>query len=220
VKDFAGQYSSMPLYLSGSEETVMVNRAHRRSKIFDTDGDGVANGFDPTPFGDGRPKMQLKGRFIEWLGIPNKMYSIEYTEKLGKQARWRKLVSIKNNKTVFESMRYQIPRALVVPDEGSIVEDTKKLTLKSPAAKSYKIGDYITVVGAGKSYKWVLGKGAERNAAANLSTTIAGIEWVEEKGEDDEKTLTLTLSDAASETVSKQSVWLGTGAVYIRLAHN
>ena len=101
MKDFAGQYSSMPLYLSGSEETVMVNRAHRRSKIFDTDGDGVANGFDPTPFGDGRPKMQVNGRFIEWLGIPNKMYSIEYTEKLGKQSRWRKLVSIKNDKTVF-----------------------------------------------------------------------------------------------------------------------
>jgi len=119
VKDFAGQYSSMPLYLSGSEETVMVNRAHRRSKIFDTDGDGVANGFDPTPFGDGRPKMQVKGRFIEWLGIPNKMYSIEYTEKLGKQARWRKLVSIKNNKTVFESMRYQIPRALIMPEQGT-----------------------------------------------------------------------------------------------------
>ena len=119
VKDFAGQYSSMPLYLSGSEETVMVNRAHRRSKIFDTDGDGVANGFDPTPFGDGRPKMQVKGRFIEWLGIPNKMYSIEYTEKLGKQARWRKLVSIKNDKTVFESMRYQIPRALIMPEQGT-----------------------------------------------------------------------------------------------------
>ena len=119
VKDFAGQYSSMPLYLSGSEETVMVNRAHRRSKIFDTDGDGVANGFDPTPFGDGRPKMQVNGRFIEWLGIPNKMYSIEYTEKLGKQSRWRKLVSIKNDKTVFESMRYQIPRALIMPEQGT-----------------------------------------------------------------------------------------------------
>jgi hypothetical protein len=119
VKDFAGHYSSMPLYLPGSAETVMVNRAHRRSRIFDTDGDGIANGFDPTPFGDGRAKMQVKGRFIEWLGIPNKMYRIEYTEKLGKQAKWRKLGSIQNNKTVFHSMRYQIPRGLIALDQGT-----------------------------------------------------------------------------------------------------
>jgi len=118
VKDFAGQYSSMPLYLPGSAESVMVNRAHRRSRIFDTDGDGVANGFDPTPYGDGRPKMQLEGRFIEWLGIPNKMYRIEYTEKLGDQAKWRTLSSIKNNKTVFHSIRFQIPRALIAPGQG------------------------------------------------------------------------------------------------------
>ena len=109
----------MPLYLPGSAETVMVNRAHRRSRIFDTDGDGVANGFDPTPFGDGRAKMQVKGRFIEWLGIPNKMYRIEYTEKLGDQATWRKLGSIKNNKTVFHSMSFQIPRGLIAPDQGT-----------------------------------------------------------------------------------------------------
>jgi hypothetical protein len=119
VKDFAGQYSSMPLYLPGSAETVMVNRAHRRSRIFDTDGDGVANGFDPTPFGDGRAKMQVKGRLIEWLGIPNKMYRVEYTEKLGDQAKWRKLSSIKNNKTVFHSMSFEIPRALIAPDQGT-----------------------------------------------------------------------------------------------------
>ena len=119
VKDFAGQYSSMPLYLSGSAETVMVNRAHRRSRIFDTDGDGVANGFDPTPFGDGRAEMQVKGRLIEWLGIPNKMYRIEYTEKLGDQAKWRKLSSVKNNKTVFHSMSFQVPRALIAPDQGT-----------------------------------------------------------------------------------------------------
>ena len=119
VKDFAGQYSSMPLYLSGSAETVMVNRAHRRSRIFDTDGDGVANGFDPTPFGDGRAEMQVKGRLIEWLGIPNKMYRVEYTEKLGDQAKWRKLSSVKNNKTVFHSMSFQVPRALIAPDQGT-----------------------------------------------------------------------------------------------------
>jgi hypothetical protein len=118
VKDYAGHYSSMPLYLPGSAETVMVNRAYRRSRIFDTDGDGIANGFDPTPFGDGRPKMQVKGRFIEWLGLPNKMYRIEYTEKLGSLAQWRKLGSIQNNKMMFDSMRYEIPREIIAPEQG------------------------------------------------------------------------------------------------------
>ena len=115
VKEYAGHYSSMPLYLPGSGETVKVNRAYRRSRIFDTDEDGVANGFDPTPFGDGRPKMEFKGRTIEWLGVPNTLYTIEYTEKLGDLAHWTKLVSIQNNKQMFEAMQYDIPRELIAP---------------------------------------------------------------------------------------------------------
>ena len=119
VKEYAGHYSSMPLYLPGSGETVKVNRAYRRSRVFDTDGDGIANGFDPTPFGDGRPKMELKGRTIEWLGAPNGIYTIEFTEKLGNQARWRKLGSIENNKQMFDAMQYNIPSELIAP-KGSV----------------------------------------------------------------------------------------------------
>jgi len=118
VKEFAGQYSSMPVYLPGSAESVMVNRAHRRSRIFDTDGDGVANGFDPTPFGDGLPKLSLDGRSIHWLGIPNRTYRIEYTQKLGNQAEWKVLGLIKNNKTVFDSISYRVPKSLVASDQG------------------------------------------------------------------------------------------------------
>jgi hypothetical protein len=118
VKDFAGQYSSMPVYLPGSGESVMVNRAHRRSKIFDTDGDGIANGFDSTPFGDGLPKLLIDGRFISWLGIPNKSYRVEYTQKLGNQTKWKNLGTIKNDKTVFDSLRYHIPKSLIASDQG------------------------------------------------------------------------------------------------------
>ena len=118
VKDFAGHYSSMPVYLPGSGQSVMVNRAHRRSRIFDTDGDGVANGFDPTPFGDGLPRLSVEGRLINWLGIPGRTYKIEYTQKLGDQAKWKILGIIKNDKTVFDSINYRLPKSLVASDQG------------------------------------------------------------------------------------------------------
>ena len=118
VKDFAGHYSSMPVYLPGSGQSVMVNRAHRRSRIFDTDGDGVANGFDPTPFGDGLPRLSVEGRLINWLGIPGRTYKIEYTQKLGDQAKWKILNLIKNDKTVFDSINYRLPKSLVASDQG------------------------------------------------------------------------------------------------------
>ena len=118
VNDYAGQYSSMPIYLPGSGESVNVNRAHRRSKIFDTDMDGVANGFDPTPYGDGLPKLSAEGRLIQWLGVPRKTYRIEYTQKLGDQTNWKILGLIKNDKTVFDSISYRLPKSVIASGKG------------------------------------------------------------------------------------------------------
>ena len=118
VDDYAGQYSSMPIYLPGSGESVNVNRAHRRSKIFDTDMDGVANGFDPTPYGDGLPKLSAEGRLIQWLGVPRKTYRIEYTQKLGDQTNWKILGLIKNDKTVFDSVSYRLPKSVIASGKG------------------------------------------------------------------------------------------------------
>jgi len=74
------------------------------------------------------------------------------------------------------------------PTPGSITEGSQTLTLKYPA-KSYTIGDKITVTGAGTD-------------GGNLSSTIAGIT----------SNQTIFLSDAASTTVSELSV-LQTGEI-------
>ena len=74
------------------------------------------------------------------------------------------------------------------PTPGSITEGSQTLTLKYPA-KSYAIGDKITVTGAGTD-------------GGNLSSTIAGIT----------SNQTIFLSDAASTTVSELSV-LQTGEI-------
>jgi len=74
------------------------------------------------------------------------------------------------------------------PTPGSITEGSQTLTLKYPA-KSYAIGDKITVTGAGTN-------------GGNLSSTIAGIT----------SNQTIFLSDAASTTVSELSV-LQTGEI-------
>lgn len=118
VKEYAGGYSSMPLYFPGLNKSIFVNRAYRRSRIFDSDGDGIANGFDPTPFGDGRPVMTIAGRSIEWLSVPNTTYQVQYTQKLGQWANWQELGKIKSHDMLFDALRYKIPADLIPPNSG------------------------------------------------------------------------------------------------------
>ena len=117
VKEFAGRYSSMPLYMPGLNRSVTVNKAYRRSRIFDTDDDGIANGFDSTPFGSGRPMLKVKGDLIEWLGVPNATYQLEFTRKLGKGQKWEKLTVIKND-NLFKSINYKISKSVIAPKSG------------------------------------------------------------------------------------------------------
>jgi hypothetical protein len=118
IKEYAGRYSSMPLYLPGLDKSISVNRAYRRSRIFDSDGDGIANGYDPTPFGDGRPIMKLSGRSILWNSIPNTTYEVQYTRHLGERAEWQTFGKIKSDPKSFKSMSYQIPASLIPPKGG------------------------------------------------------------------------------------------------------
>jgi len=74
----------------------------------------VANGFDPTPFGSGRPTLKIKGDMIEWLGVPHATYQLEFTRKLGKDQKWQKLTVIKNS-NLFKSLSYKIPRSVILP---------------------------------------------------------------------------------------------------------
>mgnify|MGYP001233086847 CR=1 FL=1 len=117
IKEFSGRYSSMPLHMPALKRSVFVNRAYRRSRIFDTDNDGVANGFDSTPFGDGRPRLKVQGDVIQWLAVPDATYQLEYTRKLGKDANWQKLAIIKN-KNLFSYLSYKISKFIISPENG------------------------------------------------------------------------------------------------------
>ena len=109
VKEYAGRYSSMPLYLEGLDKAVKVNRAYRRSEIFDTDNDGIANGFDLSPFGDGRPILKLSNGVVSWLGVPQANYSVEYTYALNEE--WVRLQVLQGGDT-FNDLKYKIPKNL------------------------------------------------------------------------------------------------------------
>ncbi len=54
VKEFAGPNSSVDVVLAGGKTTKM-NRAYRNSAAYDTDGDGLANAFDPEPLTSSAP---------------------------------------------------------------------------------------------------------------------------------------------------------------------
>jgi len=109
VKEYAGRYSSMPLYLEGLDKAVKVNRAFRRSEIFDSDNDGIANGFDLTPFGDGRPILKLINGEVRWLGVPQANYAIEYTYALNEE--WVRTHMLQGGDK-FQNLKYKLPKNL------------------------------------------------------------------------------------------------------------
>ena len=118
VKEYAGTYSSMPVYLSGVNRSILVNRALRKSQIYDSDGDGIANGFDFEPFGDGRPKIKIDGRKLKWVGLPSSVYKVEFTNNLKSRENWKNLGVINNNKNYFSDLEYEIGNG-IIPREGN-----------------------------------------------------------------------------------------------------
>jgi hypothetical protein len=119
VKEYSGNYSSMPIYLSGVDRSIPVNRALRRSQIFDSDGDGIANGFDSKPFGDGRPKIKINGRKLQWMGLPDSTYTVEYSYNLSGTTKWKKLGLISNTKKYFRNLEYNVPLEMVPVSESN-----------------------------------------------------------------------------------------------------
>ena len=65
-----------------------MNRSFRQSISFDSDQDGIANGYDLSPFGNGIPKIvsvsvdKENKISIKWMGLPSSLYRIEYKEKV------------------------------------------------------------------------------------------------------------------------------------------
>lgn len=95
VKDFAGPNSSVDVLVNGNQ-TIQVNRALRNSRIIDSDGDGIPNFFDFTPF-DGvqfvsiEPVVSPAGVRISWEAAAGTAYQVEY--KTNFDAPWQKLLT-------------------------------------------------------------------------------------------------------------------------------
>jgi hypothetical protein len=85
VPEYAGPNSSTDVVING--QTVKVNTALRNSQIIDSDGDGIPNYFDATPF----DSLVLTGAMVDnnpptpqafaitWQAMPNIAYQVEFT---------------------------------------------------------------------------------------------------------------------------------------------
>ena len=100
VRDFAGPNSSVEVLLANGR-TILVNRGLRESRIIDSDGDGLANFFDPFPFDDvvitstqvfagDPPRLE-----ISWRAAANTVYTIDYSTSMA-APEWQKLMNYTN----------------------------------------------------------------------------------------------------------------------------
>ena len=112
VKEYPGHNSSMPVYVSGVDKTIRVNRSFRQSIAYDTDDDGIANGYDLSPFGNGVPKISSvsldadRKINIKWTGLPSTLYRIEYKESLD-DSNWKLLTEYYNDQYIVKKIIHQ-----------------------------------------------------------------------------------------------------------------
>jgi hypothetical protein len=99
VKGYAGAFSSAPVTLS-SGKVVRVNRSLLTSSVEDSDGDGVPNGLDASPFEPAALRINVRllaapGRTAEisWAGNPGSRYRVEYSTGLD-GAPWTELAAV------------------------------------------------------------------------------------------------------------------------------
>lgn len=98
VRNFAGPNSSVPVVINGV--VVMVNRALRESLQIDSDADGLANGYDPSPFDPvvftvtpmpGPPPYAV----ISWRAAVDTIYTVEWATNFALPA-WQWLLTTNN----------------------------------------------------------------------------------------------------------------------------
>ena len=112
VKEYPGHNSSMPLYIDGTDKTIRVNRSFRQSISFDSDQDGIANGYDLSPFGNGIPKIASVSIDhgnkinIQWMGLPSSLYRIEYKEQLN-DSEWKLLTEYFNDEYIVREINHK-----------------------------------------------------------------------------------------------------------------
>jgi hypothetical protein len=112
VKEYPGHNSSMPLYIDGTDKTIRVNRSFRQSISYDSDQDGIANGYDLSPFGNGIPKIasvsidQENKINIKWMGLPSSLYRIEYKEQVN-DSEWKLLTEYFNDEYIVREINHK-----------------------------------------------------------------------------------------------------------------
>jgi hypothetical protein len=104
VKEFAGPNSSVDVVVAGGR-TVKMNRALRVSVTYDNDGDGIANGFDPSPLTPDSPVMLGAITFtnlppmqpvLKWDALPLSVMQLETSDVLPATA-WQTLFKQTND---------------------------------------------------------------------------------------------------------------------------
>ena len=112
VKEYPGHNSSMPLYIAGTDKTIRVNRSFRQSIAFDSDQDGIANGYDLSPFGNGMPKIasvniDKENKInIKWMGLPSSLYRIEYKDRVN-DSEWKLLTEYYNDEYIVREINHR-----------------------------------------------------------------------------------------------------------------
>lgn len=82
VKSYAGAYSGVDLLVNG--QVIKVNRALRQSTTLDSDGDGLANGFDASPFDPAVLSLTVVSAApltfaLDWTAAAQTVYKVEFT---------------------------------------------------------------------------------------------------------------------------------------------
>lgn len=115
VRDFAGPNSSTTVVVG--DQTIVVNSALRNSKLIDSDGDGIPNFYDVTPFGGTNPGPNAvsvtaglaapspgkpKSLTISWTAAPGTVYRVEVANDLN-NPNWQPLSFYTNNSSAAQT---------------------------------------------------------------------------------------------------------------------
>jgi hypothetical protein len=110
VRSFAGPNSSADVQLSNGT-VIQVNSALLNSTTIDSDGDGTANAFDPSPF-DGVLMNSVvtlsKGTAnVSWTAAAETVYTVQVANKMGNPVPWTTLLNYTNNATATGTVTIQ-----------------------------------------------------------------------------------------------------------------